>query len=323
MKNIYLLTTGGTIASVENEEGRFASGQLPGEELVKKLNIPPHITLRVESILQKPSFHITLQDLVAIKNRLHELLEDENVDGIVITHGTDTLEESAYFLDLTVPTKKPIVITGSQRAPSDEASDALTNLRHAIIAAGEDDLINAGVVVVFNERIYTAKYVKKEHAANVQGFTSFGFGYIGVVDNDRVFIYQKPLKQETYPFNDQKIPTVDIINGYLDADAKFLRCAIAHQVDGIILDGAGRGQVPPTYMEAVEEAIKNNIKIVLTTSSEEGFTHTTYEYEGSAYDLYRKGVVLGGDLHSKKARMKLIVLLSSGYDVIENFSFGR
>lgn len=319
LKTIYLLATGGTIASKENEHGRFSSGKLTGEQLVEKLQVPSGIQLHVESLFQKPSFHMTLSDLVVLKNRLHELLHDEQVDGIVITHGTDTLEETAYFLDLTVPAIKPIVITGSQRAPNEMGTDAFLNLKQAIMAACCGDLINAGVVCVFNERIYTAKYVTKEHTSNVQAFTSFGYGYIGVIDNDRVHIYQKPLHQETYPFNDVLLPKVDIVKAYLDGDEKFLQCAIEHNVDGIVLEGAGRGQVPPRFMKSVKEACKKGIKMVLTSASKEGFTHTTYEYEGSAYDLFQNGVIVGTDLNSKKARMKLIVLLSSGLDIEQHF----
>lgn len=323
MKKIYLLTTGGTIASVENEEGRFASGQLTGEQLIKKLQIPANIRLHVESILQKPSFHITIADLVKIKNRIHELMNDETVDGIVVTHGTDTLEESAYFLDLTVPTKKPVVITGSQRAPEEEGSDAYINLKHAIITASTKNISGAGVVVVFNERIYTAKHVTKEHASNLQGFTSFGYGYLGIIDNDEVFLYQKPVEHESYVFNDRFIPKVDIIKGFLDGDDKYIRCAIEHKVDGLIIEGAGRGQVPPTFMESIELAIISGIEVIITTSSEEGRTFPTYEYIGSAYDLLAKGAILAGELDSKKARMKLLVLLSSGVNVKENFAKGR
>lgn len=319
MKRIFLLTTGGTIASVKNDTGRFSSGILTGEQLLEICEIPSYIEVVVESMFQKPSFHLTLTDLIMLKNRVNELIKDETIDGIVITQGTDTLEEAAYFLDLTVDTKKPVVMTGSQRAPNEVGSDAFMNLKQAIIAAGDQQLIGAGVVVVFNERIFSAKYVKKEHASNIQGFHSFGYGYLGVIDNDRVYVYQKPVRQETYPFNDQKIPKVDVIKAYLDGDEKFLNCAISAQVDGIILEGAGRGQVPPNFTRSIDKAIKQGIKIVLTTSSEEGHTYLTYESEGSAYDLYRRGVILGGDLDSKKARMKLIVLLSSGLDIKNQF----
>ena len=105
-----------------------------------------------------------------LRNKIENYFKDDNVSGVVITHGTDTLEETAYFLYLTINDPRPVVITGSQRPPQDFGSDVFINLRHAIYSACSEDLFNAGAVVVFNERIFTAKYVKKEHASNIQGF---------------------------------------------------------------------------------------------------------------------------------------------------------
>lgn len=310
MKKVVLLTTGGTIASKANKEGRLVAGELTGIELAKICGIPNDIEVEIISILQKPSMHISIQDLLDVREKIKKIYENKAIDGIVITHGTDTLEETAYFLDLVIEDERPIVITGSQRSPDEIGSDAYINLRHAIYTACNDQLKGVGTVVVFNERIFAAKYVKKEHASNIQGFNAFGFGYLGIIDNDKVYLYQKPTTREVY--NIQKsapIPSVDIIKCYLNADDKFIRASIATNVSGIVLEGTGRGQVSPLMMEAINEALNKGIHIVITTASEEGYVYTTYEYLGSAYDLFKAGVILGGDLDSKKARIKLIVSL--------------
>jgi L-asparaginase len=312
MNKVILLTTGGTIASKPNKSsGKLASGALTGEELASMCQLPADIEVVVESVFQKASIHITFEDLTVLKNKIDDYFKDETVSGVVVTHGTDTMEETAYFLDLTINDHRPVVVTGSQRSPEDLGSDVYINLRHAIYSACSRDLHDAGTVVVFNERIFAARYVKKEHASNIQGFNAFGFGYLGIIDNDQVHVYQKPIKREYFAIH-SPIPQVEIIKCYIGADGKFIRAAREAGVKGIILEGVGRGQVAPNMMEEIEEAIKAGIKLVITTSAEEGSVYPTYDYLGSAYDLYQKGVILGSDNDSKKARIKLAVALASG-----------
>lgn len=311
MKKVVLLTTGGTIASKPNKDsGKLASGALTGEELAAMCNLPKDIEVIVESAFQKASIHITFEDLVVLKNKIEDYFKDETVCGVVVTHGTDTMEETAYFLDLTIKDQRPVVVTGSQRSPEDLGSDVYINLRHAIYSACSLDLNDAGTVVVFNERIFAARYVKKEHASNIQGFNAFGFGYLGIIDNDVVQVFQKPIKRENYEIK-KPIPTIEIIKCYIGADGKFIKAAREAGVQGIILEGVGRGQVAPKMMEEIERSIADGIKIVITTSAEEGAVYTTYDYEGSAYDLCNKGVILGSDNDSKKARIKLAVAMAS------------
>ncbi len=316
MNKVVLLTTGGTIASKPNKvSGKLASGALTGEELVALCNLPKDIEVIVDSVFQKASIHITFEDLVFLKDKIEEYFKDETVSGVVVTHGTDTMEETAYFLDLTINDPRPVVVTGSQRSPEELGSDVYINMRHAIYSACSNDLLNAGTVVVFNERIFAARYVKKEHASNIQGFNAFGFGYLGIIDNDCVQVFQKPLKREYYQIK-SSIPQVEIIKCYIGADGKFLKAARDAGVAGIVLEGVGRGQVAPNMMEEIEKSIKAGIKLVITTSAEEGAVYTTYDYEGSAYDLYKKGVILGSDNDSKKARIKLAVAMASGLQTI-------
>lgn len=317
MKKVVLLTTGGTIASKPNKDsGKLASGALTGEELAAMCQLPNDIEIIVESVFQKASIHITFDDLLLLKSKIEGYFKDDTVCGVVVTHGTDTMEETAYFLDLTIADSRPVVVTGSQRSPEDLGSDVYINLRHAIYSACAKDLHDAGAVVVFNERIFAARYVKKEHASNIQGFNSFGFGYLGIIDNDQVHIFQKPIKREFYKVL-TAIPQVEIIKCYIGADGKFIKAAREAGVKGIILEGVGRGQVAPKMMEEIELSIKAGIKMVVTTSAEEGSVYTTYDYEGSAYDLYKKGVILGSDNDCKKARIKLAVSLASGLENIQ------
>ncbi|UTR13516.1 asparaginase [Salipaludibacillus sp. LMS25] len=318
MKKIALITTGGTIASKENEEGRLVSGVLTSEEYCDLEGIPSDIEVSIFPLLNKPSMHISLSELNQIAEQITTLFE-QGFHGAVITHGTDSLEESSYYLDLIIDHSNPVVVTGSQRSSKASGSDADTNLIQSICAAASDKLIDIGTVVVFNERIFSAKYVKKEHAYNLQGFESFGYGHLGTIDGQKVILYQKPSDRQVYPSVIQDIPKVEIIKCYLDADEILIDACIANKVEGIVLEGNGRGQISPSQMEAVLRGIETGITFVLTTSCEQGRVDTTYDYYASAQHLYENGVILGSDMNSKKARLKLIALLRSKKDVVQGF----
>ncbi|KAB2336705.1 asparaginase [Cytobacillus depressus] len=312
MKKIILLTTGGTIASKVNPDtGLLSSGALTGDELASMCKLPSKIGVEVESVFQIPSNQMNAERLSQLRERIGVLLSDPQVDGVVVTHGTDTLEETAYYLDLTIANEKPIVITGSQRGPFELGTDAMINIRQSILAAASDELKGFGTVVLFNERLFSARYVKKVHASNVAGFTSEGYGYLGTVDQDIVTVYQKPLTREVYSLK-HDFPVVDIIPFYLGVDDRFIRTSISTGAKGMILEGSGRGHMAPEMSAAIEEACNQGIIVVLTTKAGEGEVRHVYDFPGSVFDLTNKGVLIGKDYDSKKARIKLAVLLADG-----------
>lgn len=316
-KTVALITTGGTIASKEVSKGLLHSGAMSGSELADLCQLPDDIEVRVVDVMQKPSMHIDFNEMLKIREAISSQLEDSSICGIVVTHGTDTLEETSYFLDLTINDRRPIVVTGSQRSPQDVGTDVYSNMRNSILVAVNDVLKDAGVVVVFNERIYSAKYVKKVHASNLQGFESFGYGYLGIIDNDIVSIYQKPVNKESFTIK-KPIPRVEIVKCYSGADGIFIDAAVASGVKGIVLEGVGRGQVSPYMMDSIKKAVHSGIVMLITTSAEEGKVYPSYGYYGSAFDLQQNGVLLGADYDSKKARIKLAVLLAADRKVIQS-----
>lgn len=309
MKRVVLLTTGGTIASKPNPEtGLLSSGALTGEELAEMCQLPDNIHLTVESVFQIPSNQMNGKRLKQLQERVEQLLNEVDVDGVVVTHGTDTLEETAYYLDLSIANEKPIIITGSQRGPFELGTDAMTNIRQSILAAASEKLQNIGTVALFNERLFTGRYVKKTHASNVAGFSAEGYGYIGIIDQDTVTLYQKPVYRENYPIQGD-LPVVDIIPFYLGVDGRYVKTAVETGAKGIVIEGSGRGHISPEMAEAIDEAIANDIVVVLTTRSGEGEVRKVYDFVGSVYDLTNRGVITGSDYDSKKARIKLAVLL--------------
>lgn len=320
MKKVSLITTGGTIASKQDSEGKLNSGAITGDELAAMCQLPEDIEIKVVDVLQLPSMHIGFNEMEIIRKAINKELEDKSVSGVVVTHGTDSLEETAYFLDLTINSDRPIVVTGSQRSPHEVGTDVFSNLRNSVYVAISENLIGVGTVVVFNERIYSAKYVKKVHSSNLQGFDSFGHGYLGIIDNNVVSVYQKPINREVYQMV-KPIPRVDIIKSYTDADGFLISALATGKVKGIVIEGSGRGQVAPKMMDAIADAVQlDKVNIVVTTSAEEGHVHPTYNYLGSAHNLSQLGVILGHDLDSKKARIKLAVMMASDIeDIGSNF----
>ena len=317
MKKISLITTGGTIASKEMSKGLLDSGALSGGELASLCQLPDGFDIKVIDLFQKPSMHINFDMMTAVKEAIEKELEDKSVTGVVVTHGTDSLEETAYFLDLTTNDSRPIVVTGSQRSPQEVGTDVYSNLRNSIFVAANELLHDVGVLVVFNERIYSARYVKKVHASNLQGFESFGYGYLGIIDNDLVSVYQKPIYHESYEIDGNEIPRVEIVKCYTGSDGLFIDAAVQNGVQGIVLEGVGRGQVTPYMLDSIQNALDKGVTVVMTTSAEEGKVYPAYGYVGSAHDLRSRGVILGEDYDSKKARIKLAVLLANGKRDIE------
>ncbi|MGX1080899.1 L-asparaginase/Glu-tRNA(Gln) amidotransferase subunit D [Bacillus sp. SLBN-57] len=169
-KKVALITTGGTIASRKTESGRLAAGAISGPELAEMCSLPEDVQIDVYPAFQLPSMHITFQHLLELKQTIERVFQDGGYDGAVVTHGTDTLEETAYFLDLTIEDERPVVVTGSQRAPEQQGTDAYTNIRHAVYTACSPDIKGAGTVVVFNERIFNARYVNKSARFESAGF---------------------------------------------------------------------------------------------------------------------------------------------------------
>lgn len=311
-KNVVLLTTGGTIASEPNSENNLlVAGSMSGEKLLNKCDLPDHIDVKVKSVLQIPSNQMSFPHLITLKQEIERALQCERVDGIVITHGTDTLEETAYFLDLVIDDERPVIITGSQRGPTVEGTDAYVNLRQSILLASNCKARHLGVVVLFNERIFSARYVKKAHASNLDGFKAHQFGYLGTVDQEDIYIYQKPIKRETYKLMEDEIHEIEIIKVSLGSDGRLIQLAAESGVKGLVIEALGRGHVPPCYVTHIKKAIEQGVHIVLTTSSDEGAVKSVYDFPGNVDELKKLGVLLGFDYDSKKARIKLAVLLAS------------
>lgn len=310
MKKVALITTGGTIASTRNKENKLESGKLDGKTILSMCHLQNDIEIILIDLFQIPSMHMTFDNLNQLNHIIKELFKDKELSGVVVTHGTDSLEETAYFLELTINDHRPVIVTGSQKSPEEIGTDVYSNLRNSILVASNYNALDIGTCVVFNEKIFHSKYVKKIHSSNINGFGSVGYGMLGYIDNDEVVIYQKPTNKEYYETKED-YPTVEIIYSYLGAQALTLELLLDSDVKGVIIIGAGRGQVSPTMTNSIEKMCDRGIKVVLTSSTEEGRVFPTYDYYGSANNLQKIGVLMGEDYDAKKARIKLMLMLAN------------
>ena len=322
MSHIKLLTTGGTIASKRDPvTGLQQTGLISGEELAEKLDLHDDINISVEEIIKVSSSAITFENLITIRDAVLKALSDDEVDGIVLTHGTDTLEETTYFLSLMIPAGKAVVVTGSQRGPELVGTDAYANLQDAITLAADANAAKIGVSVLFNSKIFMPRFVKKMSAMNVDGFGGGGPGYLGLVDGHNVKIYQYPAHDNTYEIEGE-LPEVDIIKCALGTDAKFIDCAIDHKVAGLVIETMGRGHANDFVAAGVKRAVDAGIKVVITSASDEGDVKVAYDFSGGISQFEKDGAVNGGSYDSKKARLKLTVMLAAGEEVTaEHFKY--
>lgn len=312
---VHLLTTGGTIASSEGAEGRNVSGAVAGETLLEAVRntLPADCTVRPESLLQKPSNAITPDDELTIARRCEVLLAEPQTVGIVITHGTDTLEDTAFFLDLALgDVRCPVVLTGSQRALHETGSDARRNLTDALLVASHPASVGRGVLVVFDESIHAGRLARKVHSYRVTGFDSPGYGPIGRIDAGRVHYALRPELTPALTLGD-RMPRVDLLAVGLGSDC-LAEEAVNAGAKGLVIAGLGRGHVPPGWMAPLGRILARATPVIITTSTAAGPVGLAYEFPGSLASLMAEGAVPAGDLTARQARILLMVLLSTPTD---------
>jgi L-asparaginase len=267
---VRLVATGGTIS---NRTG----GRLTAEELVKSMpGIERYAQPEFEQFSNLASSELTLDQWLALAKRINELFAtDRSLEGIVVTSGTDTLEELAYYLNLTVRSDKPVVVVGSMRNPSTLGYEGAANLLEGFRVAASPDARGKGVLVVLNDEINAAREVTKTDALRLNTFQSRTVGIVGVVDTDRVVFYRAGVKRNTASSEFDigsvtKLPRVDVIMVYQGADGDLIKAAVDAGAKGIVLATAGAGATSGTQQEGIVYALKKGIPIVTTTRTGSG-----------------------------------------------------
>jgi L-asparaginase len=308
MGRIAVLTTGGTVAMRYDPEAGGPVPLLGPEELAASL--PPDAPeLALESICNLPSSHFTVETLWRIRERAAALVADPQVDGVVITHGTDTLEETAYLLDLTVPGDTVIVVTGAMRSASDPGYEGPANLWASIRVAASSQARGLGTVVVLNDEIHAARFVTKVDTLSTATFQSPGWGPLGRVEGDRVHIPWR-LEREVIPCPRLE-GRVALIKLGVGMPADPLEDALRRDVRGVVLEGLGGGRIPPWWLPTIEQAVARGVTVVVASRCPTGRVWDGYGYEGAHRTLRELGCLFSPHLNGQKARIRLMVVLGS------------
>ncbi len=308
-KNILLISVGGTI--IMGGKSRSKNGVVPifnGSDLVKMLpSFKKNINLDIYEYGNYPSPQINMNNMFEIRNIILKNLD--KYDGFVITHGTDTLEETAYFLDLTLPKKRAVVLTAAMRSVDELGMDGPRNIYSSIRVAASNDGHYHKVMVVLNDDIFDAKTVTKIDTSNISSFSSLYMGILGIVDEDKVVFYRKRYHYEYYDI-DSISTNVPLIKLYAGADSTFIDAAINNNADGIVIEALGRGNVPPNVLPGIKRAIEKRIPILIVSRAYQGRVLDVYGYDGGGKQLKKMGCIFGGGLSGQKARIKLTILLA-------------
>ena len=310
MKKIVVIHTGGTISMHVNNGAVVPSDSNPITAEMDKL--VEYAEIHEIEAFNYPSPHMTPREMLKLKEIINQQLISYEVDGFVITHGTDTLEETAYFLDLTIKGDIPIILTGAMRSSNEIGADGVYNLVSAVRVATSDDAIGKGVLVVMNDEIHTAQNVTKTSTSNVSTFQSPQYGPIGLITKTGIHFHHTPIRHETY--------VVDTINKkaallkvYAGMDADLLVHIGDNGYDGVVLEGLGQGNVPPAIVPAIQQLIDRNIPVVLVSRCYNGIAQPVYGYEGGGKMLEGIGVLFAHGLSGQKARIKLLIGLSDSH----------
>ena len=312
--NIHILATGGTIAGTgkASNDTRYTAGQVSIAQLIEAV---PQIN-EIADITGEQIVNIGSQDMndevwLRLAERVNKLLHDPETDGIVITHGTDTMEETAYFLSLTTGSEKPVVITGAMRASTAISADGPANIYNAVVTAADKESAGMGVMVVMNGLIYKAKDVTKTNTLNVQAFQSPDAGALGYIYNSKALYNREPSHNKAlFDIKGmEKLPKVGIVYGHSNIDPDMVQHMLKDGYQGIIYAGVGNGNIHKDIFPVLEKARKKGIQVVRSSRVPTGPTTLNNEVDDDAYQF-----IAAQHHNPQKARILLMLALTKTDD---------
>jgi L-asparaginase len=310
MKNILVFSTGGTIEMLPGSGG-LTAGAMSGMDMEVVKSIPgANISLKRYSNL--PSPHITPLMMAEIARELKAFEISGEYHGVVVTHGTDTLEETAFMADLHLEGSLPVVFTAAMRSSSELGVDGPRNITGAVRVACETGM-RPGVTVVLNDEIHAAGRVTKTCTSNVSSFSSPGYGPLGFVDDDKVIYHRLPIWRLKLPRGPLKLETrVGLVRTAAGFGADIIDYMRDSGYRGIVVEAMGRGNVHPETADALERAVEDRILVAITSRCFMGRVLGVYAYPGGGADLIRRGAVSAGDMAGNKIRILLMACLGAG-----------
>jgi L-asparaginase len=303
---VAVVATGGTIANTPS--GRLHAGEVA--DAIPSLRSVAR--LEVEELIRVASSAVGPEHWLPLAKRINELVLRQDVKGVVVTHGSNTVEETAYFLGLTVKSDKPVVLTAAQRQFTTLSSDSPKNFLQAVRVAASDEARGKGALVVANDVINAARDVSKNITTRLETYSSRDMGALGFVDDDQITFYRLPLKQHTRatPFDVarlEKLPRVDIIYTYAGADGALIEAAVARGAEGIVIAGFPTGVATPVMDAAIRRAVDGGVPVVMTNRGGMGRVMDKRRSEA-------RPLIWGDNLTAVKARVLLMLALTATRD---------
>ncbi len=319
-KTVVLFFVGGTIAMKADTGGALVPA-VSAEELCASVpGLSDLCSIEIQKFSNTPSPSVTPSMMLELSKRVQKALKRPEVSGAVIIHGTDTLEDTAYFLSISLAEKfqvtnhKPIVVTGAMRGANQVGADGPANLFAAVrIACDEIKDAVPQVLVCLNNEIHAASRVQKVHTGNLEAFQSPGWGPVGYVDNDAVYFRAGLLNCDlglSFPLLKKLTAKVAVVKAVSGEDGKFIDYSVKDGCDGIVIEGFGRGNLPETMMDSVKKAIKKDVMVVIATRVRAGRVLDCYGFSGSVTDALQAGALMAGETTANKARLLLMYILS-------------
>jgi L-asparaginase len=309
---VAVLATGGTIAGAADAPAKagYTSGRVTIDAMIDAVpGIGGIATLRCEQIANVGSQDMTFAIMLRLATRINELLASDGVNGVVVTHGTDTMEETAFFLNLTIKSRKPVVLTGAMRPSTAISADGPLNLYNAVAVAADPAAADRGVLVVMNDRIHGAHSLTKTNTTSVETFLSPITGLIGTVNYGKASYFRRPFRKHTYrsPFSVDGVtalPRVDILYACADMPADLIDCSAARGAVGIVIAGDGNGNMNAATLEAAAAAAARGILIVRSSRVPTGTVGRNVEVDDDD-----RGFIASDELNPAKARILLMLAL--------------
>ena len=309
--NVIILGTGGTIAGKaqsNTEMTGYKAGELGIQTLIDAVPEMLEIAnVSGEQFCNIGSFDMTWDIILSLSKKINTLLSNDNVDGVVITHGTDTLEETAYFLNLTIKSKKPVVIIGAMRPATAISADGPVNLLNAVKLAASKEAIGQGVLIAMNDQINSARDATKTNTTHVETFKSFELGYLGYFQNGEPKFYRQSTRKHTYQsefdiMHVSTLPKVDIIYEYINCNSDLAKAAVNLGANGLVIAALGHGNIHKDMIPGLELISQKGIPVVRSSRVGNGIVSKNYLDD-------KCGFIAADSLNPQKARILLMLAL--------------
>lgn len=311
MTKILVLHTGGTISMSQNQAGDVTLNQNhPLNHTNFNELLGDAVTVVSEQIFNLPSAYMDPEHMLQLQQRILKA-QQAGLDGVVVTHGTDTLEETAYFLDLTLPHNIAVVVTGAMRSSNEIGADGRHNFINAIRIAAAPAARNKGTLVALNDEIHAARFVTKRHTTSVATFSSPLTGAIGAVTRAGVQFFDALPAAKSQPITALQAP-VYLIKAYAGMEATFLEAVDQPETKGLVVEALGSGNLPLSCLAPIQTLLNRDVPVIFVSRCYDGVAQPIYAFESGGVSMQKLGVTFCQGLNGQKARIRLIVGLSNG-----------